>query len=91
MAGFRGLQLALGAYVANFGAKLAVYFLSGVMVLLAEVLRALSDMFFWEFLVVVTVYSRRQADETHMVGYVRAQNVAALVAAKREEVKRVPM
>lgn len=77
----RGLQLALGVYFVIFAAKLVVYFLSGVMVLLAEALHTLADIFISGFLLVAAVYSRKQADEVHMFGYGRAQNVAALVAA----------
>jgi cation diffusion facilitator family transporter len=80
-ADIRGLRLALGVYLLIFGAKLAVYFLSGVMVLLAEALHTLSDIFISGFLLVAALYSRKQADATHMFGYGRAQNVAALVAA----------
>jgi cation diffusion facilitator family transporter len=80
-ADIRGLWLALGVYLLIFGAKLAVYFLSGVMVLLAEALHTLSDIFISGFLLVAALYSRKQADATHMFGYGRAQNIAALVAA----------
>lgn len=77
----RGLQLTLGIYVLIFAMKLIVYFLSGVLALLAEALHTLSDIFISGFLLVATRYSQKQADETHMFGYGRAQNVAALVAA----------
>lgn len=77
----RGLQLTLGVYVVIFALKLVIYFATGVMALLAEALHTLSDMFISGFLLVATVYSRKTADETHMFGYGRAQNVAALVAA----------
>lgn len=77
----RSLQLALGIYVLVFGAKLAAYWMTGVMALLAEALHTLSDIFISAFLLVAVWYSARQADETHMFGYGRAQNVAAVVAA----------
>lgn len=77
----RGLRLALGVYLLVFGAKLVVYFVSGVMVLLAEALHTLSDIFISGFLLVAALYSRKKADATHMFGYGRAQNIAALVAA----------
>lgn len=77
----RSLQLALGTYVLVFGAKLAAYWMTGVMALLAEALHTLSDIFISGFLLVAAWYSARQADETHMFGYGRAQNVAAVVAA----------
>jgi cation diffusion facilitator family transporter len=77
----RGLQLALGMYAVVLAAKLAGYWVTGVMALLAEALHTLSDIFISGFLLVAALYSRRQANETHMFGYGRAQNVAALVAA----------
>jgi cation diffusion facilitator family transporter len=77
----RGLQLALGMYAVVLAAKLAGYWATGVMALLAEALHTLSDIFVSGFLLVAALYSRRQADETHMFGYGRAQNIAALVAA----------
>jgi cation diffusion facilitator family transporter len=77
----RGLQLALGLYILVFAMKLVVYLLSGVMALLAETLHTLSDIFISGFLLVALNFSRKEADEVHMFGYGRAQNVAALVAA----------
>lgn len=77
----RGLALTLAVYVLILAAKLAAYWASGVMALLAEALHTLSDIFISGFLLVAALYSRRQADATHMFGYGRAQNVAALVAA----------
>lgn len=77
----RGLQLALGVYILVFAMKLTVYFMSGVMALLAEALHTLSDIFVSGFLLVAVIWSRKQADDVHMFGYGRAQNVAALVAA----------
>jgi cation diffusion facilitator family transporter len=77
----RGLQLTLGGYILIFAMKLAAYLMSGVMAMLAESLHTLSDIFVASFLLVAAIYSRKKADETHMFGYGRAQNVAALVAA----------
>jgi ferrous-iron efflux pump FieF len=77
----KGLQLALGVYVLIFAMKLVAYFLSGILALLAEALHTLSDIFVSGFLLLAARYSRKKADETHMFGYGRAQNVAALVAA----------
>lgn len=76
-----GLRLTLILYVVIFAIKLAAYFATGVMALLAEALHTLSDVFVAGFLMVALVYSRRKADEIHMFGYGRAQNVGALVAA----------
>lgn len=77
----RGLQLALGGYVLVFALKLAVYWITGVMALLAEALHTLSDIFVSAFLLIAAIWSRKEADALHMFGYGRAQNVAALVAA----------
>lgn len=77
----RNLQLTLGVYVAIFVMKVAAYWLSGVVALLAEALHTLSDLFISAFLLVAAFYSGRAADRVHMFGYGRAQNVAALVAA----------
>lgn len=77
----RNLKIALGAYFLVFAMKLVVYFLSGVMALLAEALHTLSDIFVTGFLLFAAYYSRKSADQVHMFGYGRAQNVAALVAA----------
>jgi len=77
----KGIRMTLVIYVAIFGMKLAVYFMSGVLAMLAEALHTLSDIFVSGFLLVAMLYSRKKADELHMFGYGRAQNVAALVAA----------
>ncbi len=75
------LKLTLGLYVVVFALKLVVYFLTGVLAILAEALHTLSDIFVSGFLLVALIWSRKEADEMHMYGYGRAQNVAALVAA----------
>lgn len=77
----RGLVLAVATYALIFALKLGAYVATGVMVLLAEALHTLSDIFVSGFLLVALLWSRRKADAVHMFGYGRAQNVAALVAA----------
>lgn len=77
----RGLVLALLIYLVVFAHKLGAYFATGVIVLLAETLHTLSDIFISAFRLVALLWSLRKADEVHMFGYGRAQNVAALVAA----------
>ncbi len=77
----RALKMVVGIYALIFGMKLAVYFITGVMALFAEALHTLSDIFVSSFLLVAAIWSRKEADEVHMFGYGRAQNVAALVAA----------
>lgn len=77
----RNLKIALGAYILVLALKLAGYFMTGVMALLAEALHTLSDIFVSGSLLLAAYYSRRAADQVHMFGYGRAQNVAALTAA----------
>ncbi len=77
----RGLKIALGVYLVVLAMKLGVYFMTGVMALMAEALHSLSDIFISAFLLVAALWSRKQADQVHMYGYGRAQNVAALVAS----------
>jgi len=77
----RGLLLALFTYLLVFALKVGAFLVTGIMVLLAEALHTLSDIFISGFLLIALLWSRRRADEWHMFGYGRAQNVAALVAA----------
>ena len=77
----RSLKIVLGIYIIIFTFKLMVYFMTGVMALFAEALHTMSDIFISGFLLIAIVWSRKEADEVHMFGYGRAQNVAALVAA----------
>jgi cation diffusion facilitator family transporter len=77
----RSIQLTLAVYILLFLMKLAVYAVSGVMALLAEALHTFSDIIISAFLLIALRYARRHPNERHMVGYGRAQNVAALVAA----------
>lgn len=79
--GLDSLRLALGVYVLLFALKLAAYFYTGVVALLAEALHTLSDIAISGFLLVAAGWSRKAADEDHMFGHGRAQNVAALIAA----------
>ena len=69
----RALKLSLGVYVFVFALKLVVYLVTGVMALLAETLHTLSDIFVSGFLLVATIWSRKEADEVHMFGYGRAR------------------
>jgi cation diffusion facilitator family transporter len=75
------LQLTVGVYAAIFAMKLVVYFMSGVMALLAEALHTLSDLFVSGFLLAAMFVARKAPDRVHVFGHGRAQNVAALVAA----------
>jgi cation diffusion facilitator family transporter len=75
------LKLSVALYCVVFGLKLAVYYYTGVMALLAEGLHTLSDIFVSGFLLVAAHWSKKRADEVHMFGYGRAQYVGAIVAA----------
>lgn len=75
------LKLVLVIYTIIFILKVAVYFVSGVFVVLAEALHTLNDIIISGFLLGASIYSRREADEKHMFGHGRLQNVAALFAA----------
>jgi cation diffusion facilitator family transporter len=77
----RGLKLSLAVYTVIFALKLTVYFYSGVMALLAEALHTLSDIIISGFLLASAAWSRKSADDEHVFGHRRAENVAALVAA----------
>ncbi len=77
----RSIRATLVGYGVIFALKHAAYLMSGVIALLAEALHTLADIFVSAFLLIAARFSRRAADGTHMFGYGRAQNIAALVAA----------
>jgi len=75
------IRLTLILYSGLFAAKLAAYFATGVMGLLAEALHTLSDIFVSGFLLLALALSRRKEDSEHMFGHGRAQYAGALVAS----------
>lgn len=77
----RALKTTVAIYVLQFGLKIGVYFVTGVMALLAEALHTLSDIFVAAFLLASLVISRKESDAEHPYGHGRAQWVGALVAA----------
>jgi cation diffusion facilitator family transporter len=77
----RVLKLSVALYLVVIALKLAAYFYTGVMALMAEALHTLSDIFVSGFLLIAASASRKKADSVHMFGYGRAQYVGALVAA----------
>jgi len=77
----RTLLLAVSAYTILFIIKVVAYSITGVLALLAESLHSLTDIAIAIFLIASVVQSRKAADEVHMYGHARAQNVAVLVAA----------
>ncbi len=77
----RGIKVALGSYLVLVALQLSTYFLTGITVFFAQALEMLSDVFVSAFLLLSVSWSRRPADEFHMFGHGRAQNVAAMVSA----------
>ncbi len=77
----RTIRLTLILYLVLFAAKLAAYFATGVMGLLAEALHTLSDIFVSGFLLIALWWSKRREDADHQFGHGRAQYAGALVAA----------
>jgi len=68
-------------YIALVVLQLAAYFLTNILVLLAQAFEMVSDVLVSSFLLLSATWSRKPADEFHMFGHGRAQNVAALVSA----------
>jgi len=77
----RGIKIALLGYLILVVLQLATYLLTNILVLLAQALEMLSDVLISTFLLLSASWSRKPADEFHMFGHGRAQNVAALVSA----------
>ena len=75
------LRFVLAAYIFVFIIKMVVYFASGVLVVLAEALHTLNDIVVSGFLLGASYYACKQADEQHMFGHGRVQNIAAFFAA----------
>jgi cation diffusion facilitator family transporter len=61
--------------------QLTVYFSSNILILLAGAFDSLSDILISAFLLVSIHWSSKPADEIHMFGHGRIQNVASLVIA----------
>lgn len=77
----RSIKLALASYLALLIIQLATYFFTNILVLFAQALEMLSDVLVSTFLLISTYWSHKPADEFHMFGHGRGQNVAALVSA----------
>lgn len=77
----RGIKLALLGYLILVIIQLATYFFTNILVVLAQALEMLSDVLISTFLLLSASWSQKPADEFHMFGHGRAQNVAALVSA----------
>jgi len=68
-------------YLILVALQLATYLSTNILVLLAQALEMLSDVLISAFLLLSAFWSRKPADEFHVFGHGRAQNVAALVSA----------
>lgn len=79
--GTRGLKITLVSYSVLLILQLVAYSLTSILVLLAGTLHTLSDVLVSGFLLFAVFWSQKPADEFHMFGHGRAQNVAALVSA----------
>ncbi len=77
----RGIKIALIGYLILVALQLATYFFTNILVLLAQALEMLSDVLISTFLLLSAYWSQKPADEFHMFGHGRAQNVAALISA----------
>jgi len=77
----RGIKIALVGYMILVALQVATYYLTNILVLLAQALEMLSDVLISAFLLLSTFWSRKPADEFHMFGHGRAENVAALISA----------
>jgi len=77
----RGIKIALISYLILVALQLVTYVFTNILVLLAQALEMLSDVLISSFLLLSAYWSRKPADEFHMFGHGRAQNVAALVLA----------
>jgi len=77
----RGLVIALTGYILLVILQVVTYFLTNILVLLAQAFEMVSDVLVSGFLLLSVSWSRKPADEFHMFGHGRAQNVAALISA----------
>ncbi|MEM2102302.1 MAG: cation diffusion facilitator family transporter [Candidatus Bathyarchaeia archaeon] len=77
----RGIKIALIGYIILVVLQLATYLFTGILALLAQAFEMLSDVIVSSFLLISISWSRKPADEFHMFGHGRGQNVAALTSA----------
>jgi len=77
----RGIKIALTGYLILVALQLTTYLLTNILVLLAQAFEMLSDVLISTFLLLSASWSSKPADEFHMFGHGRSQNVAALVSA----------
>ncbi len=77
----RGIKIAIAGYVLLLIIQLAAFFSTGTLVLLAMAFESLSSLVVAAFLLLAIYVSTKPADKFHNLGYERAQNLAAVIAA----------
>ncbi len=77
----RGMQIALAGYLVLLVLQLVAFFMTSVTALLAMAFETLASIIIAVMLLLAIYISRRPADELHMFGYGRAQNVAAVISS----------
>lgn len=77
----RNIKIAMESFGALLALQLVAYLLTNFQALLAEVYMEVAEILVSAFLLLSVYWSRRPADQFHMFGHGRAQNVAALVSA----------
>lgn len=75
------MWIALAGYSVLFVGKLGAYFVTHLGVMFAEAMHSMADMLITGFLLIAAWVSSKPADDDFRLGYGRAQNIAALVAA----------
>jgi divalent metal cation (Fe/Co/Zn/Cd) transporter len=78
----RGKKITLASNLVLDGLQVAAYFFTNVLDLLAQALEMLSDVFISAFLLLSAYWSRKGADEFHMLGHGRVQNVVGFASAQ---------
>lgn len=69
------------AYLILVALQLTAFLFTNILILYAQALEMLSDVMVSTFLLLSFYWSRKPADEFHMFGHGRAQNVAAMISA----------
>ncbi len=77
----RGMKIALLGYFVLLALQLAAFFMTNILALLAMAFETLASIIIAAMLLLAIFVSRKPADEFHMFGYGRAQNVAAVVSS----------
>lgn len=72
--GTHGIRIALLSYLIVVSVQLFTYFLTNVLVLLAQAMEMLSDVFVSAFLLLSISWSKKPADEFHISGKLRGRS-----------------